>query len=66
MSKEVPLNVKDLEDIVSFCKKMGVDNCTLVQDCSSGIGCTLKVEVKMVIEGYYGNFSVDFSNVEDW
>lgn len=66
MSTKIGLSVKELQDILELCKAMNVENCTLVQDCSSGIGCSLTVEIKTVINNYFGNFVVDFTDVDEW
>lgn len=66
MDVKIYLTLSELEDIVSLCKKMNVGKCTLVQNSSSGIGSSLKVELKMSINNYYGDFVVDFTDESDW
>lgn len=66
MAVKMYLSLSELEDVVSLCKKMNVDRCTLVQNSSSGIGSSLKVEIKTNIHDYYGDFVVDFTDESTW
>lgn len=58
---------KDVEKILDVMNKFSKDTTYVLEsDSSSGIGSTMTLTLKTIIEGMEGEFTVEIGGVEDW
>ena len=61
------LNKRDLEKMQKVLEKFPeVDTFEVKQESGSGIGSVTTMTFTYEVNGYFGNFEVEISGVEDW
>ena len=63
---KITLEKNEVEEILDIVKTFNPKKIDIEQDCSSGIGCSLKVSFDLMVHDTMGKFTIDLTNVEDW
>jgi hypothetical protein len=62
----IRLSVKDLDTMKKVCEELGIDQFTLKQDGTNGIGTLLTLSYDTFVADYMATMTVIINGVKDW